>query len=90
MEKHIHKYIQFNYLYYYYFTDTRLGVTILLSLTVFLNLVAESMPTTSDAVPLIGIYSIYPHEYTCSHVTYMEKNKLDLCVVCVIIINWSC
>ncbi|KYN08099.1 Neuronal acetylcholine receptor subunit alpha-7 [Cyphomyrmex costatus] len=30
-----------------------LGVTILLSLTVFLNLVAESMPTTSDAVPLI-------------------------------------
>ena len=31
-----------------------LGVTILLSLTVFLNMVAESMPTTSDAVPLIG------------------------------------
>lgn len=30
------------------------GVTILLSLTVFLNLVAEKMPTTSDAVPLIG------------------------------------
>ncbi|KAE8752652.1 hypothetical protein FOCC_FOCC000774 [Frankliniella occidentalis] len=30
------------------------GVTILLSLTVFLNLVAESMPVTSDAVPLIG------------------------------------
>lgn len=31
------------------------GVTILLSLTVFLNLVAEKMPTTSDAVPLIGM-----------------------------------
>jgi hypothetical protein len=31
------------------------GVTILLSLTVFLNLVAEKMPSTSDAVPLIGI-----------------------------------
>ncbi|CAG7822726.1 unnamed protein product [Allacma fusca] len=31
-----------------------LGVTILLSLTVFLNLVAEKMPSTSDAVPLIG------------------------------------
>jgi len=30
------------------------GVTILLSLTVFLLLVAESMPPTSDAVPLIG------------------------------------
>ncbi|GIY02768.1 neuronal acetylcholine receptor subunit alpha-7 [Caerostris darwini] len=31
-----------------------LGVTILLSLTVFLLLVAETMPPTSDAVPLIG------------------------------------
>lgn len=31
-------------------------ITILLSLTVFLNLVAESMPTTSEAVPLIGTY----------------------------------
>ncbi|CAK9293207.1 unnamed protein product [Gordionus sp. m RMFG-2023] len=33
-----------------------LGVTILLSLTVFLLLVAETMPATSDSVPLIGIY----------------------------------
>ncbi|CAH1797308.1 unnamed protein product [Owenia fusiformis] len=33
-----------------------LGVTILLSLTVFLMIVAETMPATSDAVPLIGIY----------------------------------
>lgn len=33
-----------------YFT----GVTILLSLTVFLNMVAETMPATSDAVPLLG------------------------------------
>jgi hypothetical protein len=30
------------------------GVTILLSLTVFLNMVAETMPATSDAVPLFG------------------------------------
>lgn len=40
------------------------GVTILLSLTVFLNLVAESMPTTSDAVPLIGT--------TQEHINYSE------------------
>ncbi|EDV99826.1 GH12193 [Drosophila grimshawi] len=33
-----------------------LGVTILLSLTVFLNMVAETMPATSDAVPLLGTY----------------------------------
>ncbi|KAK3098157.1 hypothetical protein FSP39_016756 [Pinctada imbricata] len=34
-----------------------LGVTILLSLMVFLLLVAETMPPTSDAVPLIGLGS---------------------------------
>ncbi|XP_021913490.1 neuronal acetylcholine receptor subunit alpha-7-like isoform X2 [Zootermopsis nevadensis] len=32
-----------------------LGVTILLSLTVFLNMVAETMPATSDAVPLLDV-----------------------------------
>ena len=36
------------------------GVTILLSLTVFLLLVAETMPPTSDAVPLIG--EVMPHQ----------------------------
>ncbi|KAI8034688.1 hypothetical protein M5D96_012511 [Drosophila gunungcola] len=35
-----------------------LGVTILLSLTVFLNMVAETMPATSDAVPLLGKYIV--------------------------------
>ena len=34
------------------------GVTILLSLTVFLLLVAEALPATSDAVPLIGESSV--------------------------------
>eukprot|EP00094_Tigriopus_californicus_P008126 TCALIF_07822-PA protein Name:"Similar to CHRNA7 Neuronal acetylcholine receptor subunit alpha-7 (Gallus gallus)" AED:0.17 eAED:0.18 QI:105/0.4/0.45/1/0.5/0.63/11/2162/492 len=33
-----------------------LDVTILLSLTVFLNTVSETMPATSDAVPLISTY----------------------------------
>lgn len=32
------------------------GVTILLSLTVFLNLVAETLPQVSDAIPLLGIH----------------------------------
>lgn len=31
-----------------------LGITTLLSMTVFLMLVAESMPPTSDTLPLIG------------------------------------
>lgn len=35
-----------------------LGITILLSLTVFLNMVAETMPATSEAVPLLGKLSI--------------------------------
>ncbi|XP_071531417.1 neuronal acetylcholine receptor subunit alpha-7-like isoform X11 [Panulirus ornatus] len=33
-----------------------LGVTVLLSLTVFLDMVNGSMPTTSESVPLIGTY----------------------------------
>lgn len=40
------------FIMYYY--SRYLGVTILLSLTVFLNMVAETMPATSDAVPLLG------------------------------------
>ena len=32
------------------------GVTVMLSLTVFMNIVSELMPITSDAVPLIGKY----------------------------------
>uniref|UniRef100_T1GGJ8 Neurotransmitter-gated ion-channel ligand-binding domain-containing protein n=1 Tax=Megaselia scalaris TaxID=36166 RepID=T1GGJ8_MEGSC len=35
-----------------------LGVTILLSLTVFLNMVAETMPATSDAVPLLEMQTL--------------------------------
>lgn len=41
------------------------GVTILLSLTVFLNLVAETLPQVSDAIPLLGTphptFTIRPH-----------------------------
>ena len=35
-----------------------LGVTLLLSLTVFLLLVAETMPTTSESIPLLGEYRL--------------------------------
>ncbi|GFW94767.1 ligand-gated ion channel 4 [Trichonephila clavipes] len=33
-----------------------LGITTLLSMTVFLMVIGESMPPTSDTVPLIGLY----------------------------------
>ena len=37
-----------------------MGVTTLLSMTVFLMVIADSMPPNSDSVPLIGIfYYIY-------------------------------
>lgn len=33
-----------------------MGITTLLSMTVFMMLVAENMPPTSDVLPLIGNY----------------------------------
>ncbi|VDM72754.1 unnamed protein product [Strongylus vulgaris] len=36
-----------------------LGVTIFMSLCVFMLMVAEAMPQTSDALPLIGIIEVY-------------------------------
>lgn len=36
------------------------GITVLLSLTVFMLLVAEIMPATSDSVPLIGKKTFIP------------------------------
>lgn len=40
----------------YHLFHSHIGVTILLSLTVFLNLVAETLPQVSDAIPLLGSY----------------------------------
>ena len=39
-----------------------LGITVLLSYSVFMLLVAESMPATSEFVPLIGEYLIHIHK----------------------------
>lgn len=47
------------------------GVTILLSLTVFLNMVAETMPATSDAVPLLGKHNKHFFVPTTHSCTYM-------------------
>ena len=65
-------------LFLFFFLPTVAGVTILLSLTVFLNLVAESMPTTSDAVPLIGTY--YHHHAT---------NAIVYASVCVLTVTFA-
>ncbi|XP_071531432.1 neuronal acetylcholine receptor subunit alpha-7-like [Panulirus ornatus] len=50
-----------------------LGVTILLSLTVFLNIVTENIPETSDAVPLISTY------FNC--IMFMVASSVVLTVV---------
>ena len=39
---------------FFFFHDNISGVTVMLSLTVFMNIVSELMPITSDAVPLVG------------------------------------
>jgi len=57
------------------------GVTVLLSLTVFLLLVAETMPPTSDAVPLIG-QNINVDCFICrllqSHTSYIAHSQSSL------------
>ena len=44
------------------------GVTVLLSLTVFMNIVSELMPITSDAVPLIGNMKLFT-----------KQNRVNIC-----------
>lgn len=81
--------ILFNIYFYFYFLSIYhnrhvninvliKGVTILLSLTVFLNMVAETMPATSDAVPLLGnarptkhFYIQYTYSFYTKIYTYM-------------------
>lgn len=50
------------------------GITVLLSLTVFMLLVAEIMPATSDSVPLIGTTSLTSRllfqQIYCSHLLW--------------------
>lgn len=50
------------------------GVTILLSLTVFLNMVAETMPATSDAVPLLGNARPTANVILLSHTIYVTHS----------------
>ncbi|XP_064609290.1 neuronal acetylcholine receptor subunit beta-3-like [Liolophura sinensis] len=45
-----------------------LGITVLLSYSVFMLLVAENMPSTSEFVPLIGIYLTLSMAVTCASV----------------------
>lgn len=41
------------------------GITVLLSLTVFMLMVAEIMPATSDSVPLIGQFLFLSFSHVC-------------------------
>ncbi len=57
-----------------------IGITTLLSITVFLMLVAESMPPTSDELPLLGIYyaitiCIVTFSTGCAVITLNINNK---------------
>ena len=61
------------------------GVTILLSLTVFLNMVAETMPATSDAVPLLG--NARPIDHFCIQYTYSFYTKIYAYMIYIIYCN---
>ena len=54
-----------------------LGVTILLSLTVFMNMVSEIIPNTSDAVSIIGIETI-PEDFKFLEYEYTFHSTASL------------
>ena len=58
-----------------------LGVTILLSLTVFMNMVSEIIQNTSDAVSIIGIETI-PEDFNISRIRILFKFILLLLLLC--------
>lgn len=81
------------------------GITVLLSLTVFMLLVAEIMPATSDSVPLIGkLTAAFIHFYFLSNekqwlcmkasskANYMQNGLLQLKEKTVLRIDsaWAC
>ena len=58
-----------------------LGVTILLSLTVFNTMVSEIIPNTSDAVSIIGIETI-PEDFNIARIRILFKFILLLLLLC--------
>ena len=69
--------------------NTFSGVTILLSLTVFSQVLADTMPATSDAIPLLGkscqtyywevlqLLLLHTTTFLCSATTfYMDVNNI--------------
>jgi len=52
------------------------GVTILLSLTVFHNIVTETLPQVSDAMPLLGTFSFQGRSVQTKARTFQRANSL--------------
>jgi hypothetical protein len=57
-------------------TQVTLGITTLLSMTVFLMVIGESMPPTSEKLPLIG----QQEERRIETINILEIGKLYRCV----------
>jgi hypothetical protein len=51
------------------------GVTILLSLTVFHNIVTETLPQVSDAMPLLGTFSFQGRSVQTKARTFQRTNS---------------
>lgn len=58
------------------------GVTILLSLTVFLNLVAETLPQVSDAIPLLGTRPFHCVWSACANI-YPQYCLMTCVLLCI-------
>ena len=68
-----------------------LGVTVLLSLTVFMNIVSELMPITSDAVPLIGrqvLHSPANLSYSGTYFNFIQGMVAASVVLTVLVLNY--
>lgn len=64
------------------------GVTILLSLTVFHNIVTEKLPRVSTAMPLLGANQMKIYCSSKLEISFPQFHKIDVCVFAQLLLCW--